>query len=200
MGTLYYCVARTDGEAGTMTDAITVASYVNSRVSIPSFDTKKLQKLLYFSQAWHMAWTGKKLFAEPFEAWPDGPVVRRVWGYQNNEGVPPYSGAGLSDEQRAVIDSVLRHYSNLSFQELVDLSHAHQPWIEARAGLEPSATSRNQLKDSTIVAFYTRLAIADPEAPRRESDVHFASFEDVREAGRQSSMVWREALDLLATR
>lgn len=183
-----------------MTDAIVVASYVNSRVPIPSYDTKKLQKLLYFSQAWHMAWTGKKLFSETFEAWPDGPVVRPVWGYQNNEGVPAYTGTGLSDEQRAVIDSVLQHYSHLSYQELVDLSHAHQPWIEARAGLGSAAPSRNQLKDSTILAFYTHLAIADPEAPRREADVHFAALEDVAEAGRQSSMVWREALDLLATR
>lgn len=183
-----------------MTSALVVASYVNEHVQIPSYDTKKLQKLIYFAQAWHMAWTGRKLFAEPFEAWPDGPVVRPVFGYQNNEGVPPYDGTGLTEEELSIIDSVLDHYSHLSFQELVDLSHAHMPWAEAREGLEPAEPSRRHLKDASMLVFYTRLAIQDQESPNRRITMNEVSLETALEVGRQSSRDWRDALDLLASR
>jgi uncharacterized phage-associated protein len=182
-----------------MTSALKVASYVNSRVRIAPYDTKKLQKLIYFCQAWHVAWTGRKLFSEPFEAWPDGPVVRPVFGYQNNEGIPVYDGTGLTTEEIAIIDSVLEHYGQLSYQELIDLSHAHAPWAEVREGLSASESSRRLLKDSTIASFYTGLAIADEESPKRKVEVERAELDQALEVGRQSSMDWREALDLLAT-
>lgn len=35
----------------------------------------KLQKLCYYSQAWHLAWEGVPLFPERIEAWANGPVV-----------------------------------------------------------------------------------------------------------------------------
>jgi len=182
-----------------MTSALKVASYVNSRLPIAPYDTKKLQKLIYFSEAWHVAWTGRKLFPEPFEAWPDGPVVRSVFGYQNNEGVPPYDGTGLTDEHISVIESVLDHYGHLSYQELVDLSHAHAPWVEVREGLAPSTPSRRQLREATIARFYTQLAIADDESPRRRLEVEYADLEQALAIGRGSSQEWREGLDLLAT-
>lgn len=35
----------------------------------------KLHKLLYYSQAWHLAWEDEPLFGERIEAWANGPVV-----------------------------------------------------------------------------------------------------------------------------
>jgi len=35
----------------------------------------KLQRLVYYSQAWHLAWDGVPLFPERIEAWANGPVV-----------------------------------------------------------------------------------------------------------------------------
>jgi|SRR6516225_8231636 hypothetical protein len=34
----------------------------------------KLQKLVYYSQAWSLVWDLRPLFAERIEAWPNGPV------------------------------------------------------------------------------------------------------------------------------
>ena len=34
----------------------------------------KLQKLVYYAQAWHIAWTDGPLFDNRIEAWADGPV------------------------------------------------------------------------------------------------------------------------------
>lgn len=35
----------------------------------------KLQKLCYYSQAWHLAWDGVPLFPERIEAWANGPMI-----------------------------------------------------------------------------------------------------------------------------
>ncbi len=35
----------------------------------------KLQKLVYYSQGWHLVFDGEPLFAERIEAWANGPVV-----------------------------------------------------------------------------------------------------------------------------
>ncbi|WP_340375862.1 type II toxin-antitoxin system antitoxin SocA domain-containing protein [Streptomyces sp. SS7] len=34
----------------------------------------KLQKLVYYCQAWHLAWEGRALFPEAIQAWASGPV------------------------------------------------------------------------------------------------------------------------------
>lgn len=39
----------------------------------------KLQKLLYYCQAWSLVWNEKPLFKEPIFAWASGPVVREVY-------------------------------------------------------------------------------------------------------------------------
>lgn len=35
----------------------------------------KLQKLCYYSQAWHLAWDGVPMFPEKIEAWANGPII-----------------------------------------------------------------------------------------------------------------------------
>jgi len=44
-----------------------------------SFDQMKLQKLLFYAHAWHLAYDRGPLFENDFEAWPWGPVVRDVY-------------------------------------------------------------------------------------------------------------------------
>ena len=36
---------------------------------------KKLQKMLYYAQAWFLAFNNKKLFEEKIEAWLHGPAI-----------------------------------------------------------------------------------------------------------------------------
>ncbi len=35
----------------------------------------KLQKLMYYAQAWNLVWEEKELFDDDFEAWANGPVL-----------------------------------------------------------------------------------------------------------------------------
>jgi len=39
----------------------------------------KLQKLLYYAQAWHLAMHNEALFSDHFEGWVHGPVCREIY-------------------------------------------------------------------------------------------------------------------------
>ena len=39
----------------------------------------KLQKLVYYCQAWHLVWDEEPLFPERIEAWANGPVVHALY-------------------------------------------------------------------------------------------------------------------------
>jgi uncharacterized phage-associated protein len=57
-----------------MASAHDVAAYILSRQG--RMTAMKLQKLVYYSQAWSVVWDERPLFPEKIEAWANGPVVR----------------------------------------------------------------------------------------------------------------------------
>src|SRR3954463_13629493 len=62
---------------------IDVAEYILSRLGPMS--AMKLQKLVYYCQAWSLAWTDEELFREEIEAWSNGPVIPSL--YRKHKGV-----------------------------------------------------------------------------------------------------------------
>ncbi|WP_242089282.1 type II toxin-antitoxin system antitoxin SocA domain-containing protein [Curtobacterium sp. DN_7.5] len=180
-----------------MTDVLTVASYIEETLKLPRYDTKKLQKLVYFAQAWSLAWTGKKIFPNQFEAWPDGPVVRELFRMQKHYELPAYDGS-LPLAQREIIDSVLAYYGQLGHQDLIDLTHEHTPWLEARGSLAPTAPSQAHLNDGTLRSFYTQRAICDPDGPTRQTSLFVLTDDSADAIGDVVSAEWEETLSLLA--
>lgn len=57
--------------------ALDVAKYILVKQGT-SMATMKLQKLVHYSQAWHVTWTGKPLFNDEIQAWANGPVTRNL--------------------------------------------------------------------------------------------------------------------------
>jgi uncharacterized phage-associated protein len=49
----------------------------------------KLQKLLFYAQAWFLATNDRPIFAEEVEAWPWGPVVRPIYYQTRQCGMAP---------------------------------------------------------------------------------------------------------------
>jgi uncharacterized phage-associated protein len=179
-----------------MTTATDIASYINSRVQW-GFDNTKLQKLVYLANAWSLAWTAKPLVSNQFEAWKNGPVERDLWTTQRYSSVPPYEGQ-LTTETTDIVDAILREYGETPATVLVTLCHEH-PWEEARAGLPDGASSRTQLRESTIRMYYANLALAD-KGPKRVAHIEHAQPDAVRTTSRAASARWKEALDTLASR
>ncbi|WAC50298.1 Panacea domain-containing protein [Frigoribacterium sp. SL97] len=181
-----------------MTNAVDVAAFITGALKLPLYDTKKLQKLVYFSQAWALAWTGKPLFADDFEAWPDGPVAPAVYRVQKYEAARLHEPSNLSADEADIVTSVVDFYGQLSYTDLVDLTHEHTPWLDARAGRAPDAPSHVKVPRDAIRTFYTRQAIMSADGPVRRGRVSQVSDVDAHRLGRRASSDWAEGLALLA--
>lgn len=138
----------------------------------------KLQKMLYYNQAWHMVVFGRDntLFEDVPEAWVNGPVYPVIhdeykaysifsplpcsaFGITDESGisdqVQDLSGKmGLSKNQIQLIDSVNTLYGTKRDEALVFLTHSELPWSEKRAGLLPFDKTHKPLSLDTMYSYY----------------------------------------------
>lgn len=120
----------------------------------------KLQKLVYYSQAWSLVWDDEPLFYEPIEAWANGPVIRSL--YHQHKGrfkVTNWQGdpRKLSDNQRETILKVLEFYGGMSSQVLSELSHSEEPWLKARAGMAIGDRGSRVIPLGDMAEYYSSL-------------------------------------------
>ena len=124
--------------------------------------TMKLQKLVYYTQAWSLVWDEKPLFDSRIEAWANGPIIPDL--YDQHRGLfaatidtfPEDSGK-LNEDEKDTIDVVLGAYGHLNGQQLSDLSHSERPWREARKGVEDGASSTNEVSKEVMQEFYSAM-------------------------------------------
>ncbi len=134
--------------------------------------TWKLQKLVYYAQAWHLVWDEKSLFDNRIEAWANGPVVRDL--YAQHRGVftvsalPKGDPEALDDDERSTVNLVLSGYGKLTGRQLSHLTHSERPWREAREGLGVGEPSTVPINADAMEAFYSALD-ADSDAELIES-------------------------------
>lgn len=136
-----------------------VAAYILEKMG--PMTTLKLQKLLYYSQAWSLVWDEEPLFYEQIEAWANGPVVREVFNeHRNMFTIERTSGdpSKLNPTQKETIDSVLSFYGDKSSQWLSDLTHMEDPWKNARAGLAPGERSNRIITHASMMEYYNSLS------------------------------------------
>jgi uncharacterized phage-associated protein len=118
----------------------------------------KLQKLVYYCQAWSLVWEDRPLFHERIEAWANGPVVPEL--YEQHRGsfvvseVPKGNPDVLEANDRTTIDAVLNYYGGKSAQWLSDLTHKEDPWVNARRGVLPGEPSRREITLSGMAEYY----------------------------------------------
>jgi uncharacterized phage-associated protein len=98
----------------------------------------RLQKLLYYAQAWSLANRGRPLFHEKIEAWTHGPVVRSVYArfadYGDNTIAPSGQPPTLSPEDQDFVRSVWEAYKGFSATALRNMTHNETPWMAAFQG------------------------------------------------------------------
>jgi uncharacterized phage-associated protein len=140
-----------------------VAAYILHKRG--SMSTMKLQKLVYYSQAWSLAWDERPLFPEDIQAWANGPVVYELFDHHRGRFEVGTWPAGdhrkLGDDERETIDAVLRQYGRLSGRKLSHLTHSEGPWRDARKGLGPSDPSSAVINKSVMQEFYGALDTDD---------------------------------------
>ena len=104
----------------------------------------KLQKLLFYCQAFHIASKDVPMYKEDVLAWTYGPVVNEVYKkYKSYGGQAIVAIAetdqeegddnkyGIPAESLSTISSILDAFGHLSAIALMEKTHRETPWIEA---------------------------------------------------------------------
>lgn len=140
-----------------------VAAYILQKMG--TMTTMKLQKLVYYSQAWSLVWDEEPLFEEVIEAWANGPVVRDLFDYHRGmyeiSAMPIGNPRLLNKEQQETIDAVLKYYGDKSAQWLIELTHMEDPWVQARKGLPKLERGNRIISLDTIADYYSSLPVED---------------------------------------
>lgn len=120
----------------------------------------KLQKLVYYAQAWSLVWDERPLFAERIEAWANGPVCPELYGHHRGQFIVtsiPGDPAKLDADAVETVDAVIRYYGDKSPQWLSDLTHIEAPWRDARDGLPAGVPSNREISHEAMAAYYESL-------------------------------------------
>jgi uncharacterized phage-associated protein len=123
-----------------------VANYFRWHVDYEAGDNitqLKLQKLCYYAQAWHIAFTGNAMFEAEFEAWDHGPANRELYTFYRprlERGWDPidpediqetFSPAGVfSLIELETLQEVWETYGDYGAKRLEELTHQETPWLE----------------------------------------------------------------------
>ena len=126
-------------------DTIVLSNYILKHYGPMSH--LKLQKLVYYCDAYSLAYFGKPLITDDFEAWVHGPVCRRLYDSLKDKSklysdvAYTFDGVdvdkefnSLTSDQQSLITDVLNQLSSWSSFELEASTHQEAPWKNARKG------------------------------------------------------------------
>lgn len=129
-----------------------------------AISNKKLQKLLYYTQAWSVAIKGQPVFGDKIEAWIHGPAIKSVYVEYQKYGAQPIikvvtsaSLDAITEETKKFIDEVWAVYAKYDANYLEYLTHSESPWREARGNLESHTSSENEITLQSMKSFYSTL-------------------------------------------
>lgn len=139
-----------------------VANYFRWRVDYEAGDNitpLKLQKLCYYAQAYHLAFTGEPLFEEEFEAWDHGPANYALWHeYKEKKWnpIPPddalwntfFPAEVFECDELDTLNEVWDAFGDYGAKYLENLTHQEDPWKNA---------GRNTVIEKSVMqAYYSR--------------------------------------------
>ncbi|WP_013322367.1 Panacea domain-containing protein [Gloeothece verrucosa] len=127
----------------------------------------KLQKLVYYAQAWHLAIHGSPLFEEDFEAWVHGPVIPELYQkykqYKWNPISEDVDKPVLSEELEEFLEEVIDVYFSYDAYELERMTHCEAPWIEARGAIPIDEPSNAIITKESMKTYYATRAELEEE-------------------------------------
>ena len=117
----------------------------------------KLQKLVYYAQAWYLGLYNKPLFDEDFHAWVSGPVQPELYDrfkkYQWNP-ISEHKETVLPEHIEEHLQEIIQVYGKYEAYYLERMTHAEEPWIKARAGIPSDQSSNAVISQGDMQRFY----------------------------------------------
>lgn len=143
-----------------------ITDWILSRIDSDAGDIispLKLQKLLYYCQAWHYTIFDEILFDENIQAWAHGPVV--VSQYHRFKDLMMNEAINIKDlnikvpkfpeRTENLLKEVMSIYGEHSAYYLEQLTHKERPWKETRGNLEPYAASNKVIPLELMKEYYS---------------------------------------------
>lgn len=141
-----------------MASVYDVAKYVLRKLGKTT--TMKLEKEVYYCQAWSLAWDEKPLFEEDFQAWANGPVCPELFARHKGQfavdesifsDIPDYE---FTKDELETMDAVLDYYGNKEPHWLSELTHKEAPWRDARHGIPAGEPSDRIITKDSMQQYY----------------------------------------------
>jgi Uncharacterized phage-associated protein len=148
---------------------VSVFNVANYFLSLTDYDSEriithlKLQKLCYYAKAWHLAFTGRCLFPQQFQAWVHGPVCVALWHQYKQYSYGPipkpdtFDISAFKKEELETLEAVWEAYGQFDAKYLEDLTHQEDPWITARKGCFPGESCSNEISPDSMKAYYSKM-------------------------------------------
>lgn len=125
----------------------------------------KIQKLLYYCQAWNLAFHNELLFEGNFEAWIHGPVNKDIYNrfrdtkslysqVTEEDILRSFNPADISEQDKLRINNVLDVYASFSGTQLEEMTHKEDPWTRARSGYRPSQRCDVPIDENLMKSYY----------------------------------------------
>lgn len=141
-----------------MASVFDVAKYILRQIGQTT--TMKLQKLVYYCQAWSLAWDDLPLFEEDFEAWAHGPVCPAL--FEKHKGqfsvdvslFADLADFDFTDSQIETMRTVLEYYADKEPHWLSELTHKEAPWKNARMGTAAGEASHAVITKESMQQYY----------------------------------------------
>ena len=149
-------------------DSVVLSNYILKHYGPMSH--LKLQKLLFYCDAYCLAYFHKELVDDKFEAWAHGPVSRKVFDQLKGQAVlytdVAYSETpgidvdkefdGLASTQKELICNVLGQLSKWSGLELEMATHRELPWQAARQGCSEAEKCHVEIDKELTAKYYVK--------------------------------------------
>ena len=142
-----------------------VLSYIFA--SLEEVTPLMLQKLLYYIQGIYSALYGEPLFVEDCRAWVHGPVFREVYNLFKEFKYNPIDDARfvvleeskeeLTNDERKVIDLVIKTFGMYGGKTLERITHRENPWLLARKGYDDGIPSQEILTKESIKRYFKKV-------------------------------------------
>lgn len=147
-----------------LVSALAVAEYFLNKANSEkkSITNKKLQKLVYYAQAWSLVLTGKRLFSDKIEAWVHGPAVKSLYVVYKKFGFSAINKVAdaeviktIPKKSKDMLDNIWSVYGKFDANYLEMLTHSETPWRDARMGLSGAENSDREISLDSMKVFYS---------------------------------------------
>jgi len=121
----------------------------------------KLQKLVYYVQAWALGLYHTLVYEEDAQAWVHGPVypslyyLYRNYGYNNIPKIIDFDSTVFNDTEFEILEMVWYVYGKYDAKYLERLTHHEDPWRISRRGLDVSDKSNRPIPKDLIEKYYS---------------------------------------------